>query len=309
MFSPPLNTMLKSLIIVILAAAGAQAGVISQGRDVVFLSDGGKELKRLCPADLPQNEFSRAGKNVTADGTVWNLTARIPSRNKWLIPYAKNALIIAEDFDDYLAADVPLKPGVKRIGPQTPTTGFKVTFFNEAGEVSWEKTLIGKGSVEEARIADDGKLLTLLLKPANNSERGAAQPYRIIIFDGKGKELLFFPPRAGVCKFMTLGAMWTSRTGRYVILTCDEPKHPRTPYFIQPRSGLYWHPKKLYRISSIKEEALESGGKESFVRVVLEEIVRRDPDAEAGPGELSIDGELTDFSLSEVKWSSIKRLK
>jgi len=102
--------------------------------------------------------------------------------------------------------------------------------------------------------------------------------------------------------------MWVSKTGRYMMLPCGDADNPEPPYFIQPKSGLFWRPDKLYRFKSSAEDPSVSNEEEEVVRVVLQEMIRPDPDAEeASAGALTY-GENTEVSLFDVEWASMKYL-
>lgn len=297
--------MLKLLLALLLSAAAARADVVQQGRDVVFGGEEGGEGKRLCPATLTPDEFLKARKPEVRGGTAWNLTARITSGNKWIIPDSKDALIIVEEFADFQAsAGASGKTGARRIGRQT-AKGFRIKYFGEDGEALWTRTAMEKGDVAEVSASYDASLILILLKPENKSGGKDPFSYRLIVYDRSGRRHMSFHPGSGLCPFRSLSDVWTSRSGRYLILSCGFPKNTEAPFFFQPKSRLFWRPGKHYRLVTAKEEEYSGSAieEDEIVRVTLKEAVLRDPDAEEEPGEP------LDLSLAEADWLPLKNLR
>lgn len=301
--------MLKLFLILTLISSGAQAGVEWKGRCLVFGGGDGVDGKTVCPDALSADEFQKAKKPLKTGGRTWDLTARVLVSGKRIIPESKNAYIQVEEFTELpAAAAVGKSAGKKDIGRQSLGTGLRILYFNEDGDLLWKRVAQGKAGLVSVQVSYDGDLILILLAPAIKSAAGGRRQNRIIAYDGTGRMLMSFPPGDGICRFSSFSGMWVSKTGRYMMLPCGDADNPEPPYFIQPKSGLFWRPDKLYRLKSYVEDPSVSNEEEEVVRVVLQEMIRPDPDSEESSASALTYGENTEVSMFDVEWASMKHL-
>lgn len=301
--------MLRLFFIFILISSGAQAGVEWKGRCLVFGGGDGVDGKTVCPDALSASEFRKAKKPLKTGGRTWDWTARVLMSGKRIIPDSKNAYIQVEEFVELpAAAAVGKSGGEKDIGRKSLGKGLRVMYFNEEGAMLWKRVVAGKTGLLNVQASYDGDLILILHRPDTGAATKGRQQNRIIAYDGAGRMLMSFPPGDGICRFSSFSGMWVSKTGRYMMLPCGDADNPEPPYFIQPKSGLFWRPDKLCRFKSSAEDPSVSNEEEEVVRVVLQEMIRPDPDAEeASAGALTY-GENTEISLFDVEWASMKYL-
>lgn len=243
----------RSILPLLLAFPGVNVcAAVPSAEDCYTFTDGdGDGAGRACFKAAGSREFVKLSAPVSRDGEVWNWIARSWRNRKTYGSAANDYFMVAENFSETLAEEVPGNPaGEKRISNKPPQEGYALTFYAPAGKQLWKKTVRGEGKVFSVSVARDGSVAVVMTQCVERSScpklKGKSPPQnRITVLGQHGRKLMSFPPRSGLCD-MFIG-LWISDNGDYIMLPCGIDETPLFPYFFRPKEQLLWRADKIYR--------------------------------------------------------------